>query len=362
VLEERREAALTMVPARTAHAVLVLLAVLALSMVLVVMFPFATSLFVAAVLAGALAPWSARLAAALGGRPRFAAFLLTLGVLVAVVGPLSALGAAFVPQVQSGVAWLRGALRDDTFRHLADQVPPSLRPIADHLQEAIPDSLARLQAIVTAQGTRAAHVLGNLLTATGSFLLQSVLMLVALYFLLVDGRALVEWLSEAIPLKRGQVRELLREFRRVTVTVLVSTIATGGVQSLVASVGYLIAGVPNVVFFGMTTFVISLVPFLGATVVVIAIGVVKIASGHTAAGLFLIAYGFSVVAMIDNVVKPLFIRGGVPIHGAVIFFALFGGLAVFGPVGFLVGPLAVAFLVAVVRMYRRDFGGYSAGG
>jgi len=57
------------------------------------------------------------------------------------------------------------------------------------------------------------------------------------------------------------------------------------------------------------------------------------------------------------VVKPIFIRGGVPIHGAVIFFALLGGLAAFGPVGFLIGPLSVTFLVAVVRMYRRDFGG-----
>ena len=67
--------------------------------------------------------------------------------------------------------------------------------------------------------------------------------------------------------------------------------------------------------------------------------------------------------MVDNVVKPLFIRGGVPIHGAVIFFALFGGLAAFGPVGFLVGPLAVSFLVAVVRMYRRGtIGGLTAAG
>ena len=345
-----------MVPARTAHAVFVILAILAVVLLVDIVLPFAMSLFVAAVLAGALSPWTARLASALGGRRSIAALLLTVSVLVAVVGPLSALTAIVVPQVQSGIGWLRQTLRGKTLEQIVERVPAALRPIAQHLQQVIPSSLERLQEIATAEGGRAAAALGNVLSATGSFLLQSVLMLIALYFLLVDGPALVDWLNEAIPLKRGQVSELLREFRRVTVTVLVSTIATGGVQSLLALLGYVLAHVPNPLFFGMVTFVLSLVPALGATIVVIAVGVVMFATGHTGAGLFLAAYGIGVVSMIDNVVKPIFIRGGVPIHGAVIFFALLGGLAAFGPAGFLIGPLSVTFLVAVVRMYRRDFG------
>jgi len=346
-----------MVPARTAHSVLVILAILAVLLLVDIVLPFARSLFVAAVLAGALSPWTSRLASALGGRRNIAALLLTVSVLFAVVGPFSALTAVVVPQVESGIAWLRHTLQEKTLADFVQRAPEALRPIAEHLQQAIPSSLERLQEVATAQGARTAAVLGNVLSATGSFLLQSVLMLIALYFLLVDGPALVEWLNEAIPLKRGQVTELLREFRLVTVTVLVSTIATGGVQSLLALVGYLIARVPNPLFFGIVTFVLSLVPALGATIVVIAVAVVMFATGHTGAGLFLAAYGVGVVSMIDNVVKPIFIRGGVPIHGAVIFFALLGGLAAFGPVGFLIGPLSVTFLVAVVRMYRRDFGG-----
>ncbi len=345
-----------MVPARTAHAVLVLLAFLAVVLLVDIVLPFATSLFVAAVLAGALSPLTARLAEALRGRRSVAALLVTVAVLVGVVGPLSAVTALVIPQVQSGVSWLRHALRDKTLAQLVERAPETLRPLARHLQEVLPSSLDRLQELATAEGARAAAVLGNVLTATGSFLLQSVLMLIALYFLLLDGPAFVDWMNDAIPLKRGQVAELMREFRRVTVTVLVSTIATGGVQSLLALLGYFIARVPNPLFFGIVTFVLSLVPALGATIVVIAVGVVMFLTGHTGAGIFLAIYGVGVVSMIDNVVKPIFIRGGVPIHGAVIFFALLGGLAAFGPIGFLVGPLSVTFLVAVVRMYSRDYG------
>jgi predicted PurR-regulated permease PerM len=344
-----------MIPARTSHAVLVVLAALAVALLLVIAAPFATSFFLAAVLAGAFGPWTDALARAFRGR-RSAAGLITAAVLVAVVGPLSALGAVLVPQMVSGFAWLRQAVQGDGLTGLVPKLPALLQPVAVRVLAEIPGSLDRLQEVATAQGGRAAAVLGNLLSATGTFLFHSVLMLVALYFLLLDGPALVSWLNDAIPLKRGQFSEFLRDFRRVTVTVLVSTIATAGVQTLIAFVGYLIARVPNPIFFAFATFLLALVPFVGATAVVIAIAAVKLVTGHTAAGIFLAVYGLAVVALVDNVVKPLFIRGGVPIHGAVIFFALFGGLAAFGPIGFLVGPLAISFVVAVVRMYRRDYG------
>ncbi len=345
-----------MVKRHTAHVSLTFLAGAAVALLAMIVLPFATSLFVAAVLAGALDPLTTSLTRILRGRRKTAALVLTFAVLLAVVAPLSALGAVLVPQIQSGVELLGRALADNAVGNLAERLPAILKPLAEHLQAALPSSLERLQEIMTAQGTRAAAVVGNLLSATGSFLLHSVLMLVALYFMLADGEELVLWLTEAIPLRRGQVRELLRDFRLVTVTVLVSTILTGAVQSLLAFLGYLFTGVPDPIFFAVTTFVLAMVPFLGATVVVVAVGVSMLAAGHVGAGVFLVAFAFGVVAMIDSVVKPLFISGGVPIHGAVIFFSLLGGLAAFGPVGFLVGPLAVSFLVAVVRMYRRDFG------
>jgi predicted PurR-regulated permease PerM len=346
-----------MVPARTAHAVLVILAILAIALLALIARPFATSLFVAAVLAGALSPWTNWLAGVLRGRRKVAAGLVTSAVLLAAIGPLSALGAVLVPQVVNGVAWVRAALQSGGVEGIMQRAPGPLKPLLERLVQAIPASMDTIEEVVSAQGSRAAAVLGNLLSATGTLVFQTVMMLVALFFLLLDGPALVGWLNEAIPLKRGQVSELLHEFRRMTVAVLLSTLATAGMQSLVALGGYLVAGVPNPVFFFVTTFVLGLVPFLGATVVVIAVAALRMLTGHLASGVFLVIWGLAVVGTIDNVLKPLFIRGGVPIHGAVIFFALFGGLIVFGPVGFLVGPLAVTFLVAVVRMYQRDWGG-----
>jgi predicted PurR-regulated permease PerM len=58
------------------------------------------------------------------------------------------------------------------------------------------------------------------------------------------------------------------------------------------------------------------------------------------------------VGTIDSFAKPYFIRGGVQLHGGVVFFSLLGGLAAFGPVGIIAGPLVVAFFVALTRMDR----------
>ena len=67
------------------------------------------------------------------------------------------------------------------------------------------------------------------------------------------------------------------------------------------------------------------------------------------------------VGLANNVVKPLLMRGDAELDGAVIFFALIGGLASFGAIGLLIGPLAVSLFLALLRIYRRDYQGTLAG-
>jgi predicted PurR-regulated permease PerM len=77
--------------------------------------------------------------------------------------------------------------------------------------------------------------------------------------------------------------------------------------------------------------------------------------GHPYMAAFLAVWGVVVVGLIDNVAKPFLMKGDVEMHGAVVFFALIGGIAAFGMIGLLIGPLAVAMLLAILRMYKRDF-------
>jgi predicted PurR-regulated permease PerM len=136
--------------------------------------------------------------------------------------------------------------------------------------------------------------------------------------------------------------------------VIVSSVATAAIQAAVALVGYLIARVPNPFFFAIVTLIVALVPAVGAGSVVLASAAIMYLGGHPYSALFLVLWGILAVGLIDNIVKPFLIRGGIELHGAVVFFALLGGLAYFGPVGLIAGPLVVSFFLAVIRMWDRD--------
>jgi predicted PurR-regulated permease PerM len=338
------------------RAVFVTLAIAAVLLMALLVHPFATALFIAAALAAALAPWVERLARLLGGRRRAASGVVTLGIVVVVLAPLGTLVAVLVSQVVGGVNWLKEELRSEGLAGLVGRLPESLRGHADRLIAALPQGADEIQSFVTAQAGKAASAVGGVLSATTGVLFQILIFLIALFFLLADGPALVDWLKESVPLRRGQLAVLLEDFRRVTVSLLVSMLATAGVQAALAFGGYVVSGVPYSLAFSVATFVMALVPIVGAGAVIIPLAILRFATGHHAAGIFLAAWGIGVVGMVDNVLKPMLMRSGMSMHVGVVFLGLLGGVAAFGPVGLLAGPLILAFVISLARMYRRDFG------
>ncbi|MGB8931304.1 MAG: AI-2E family transporter [Anaeromyxobacteraceae bacterium] len=314
--------------------------------------PFWGSILVAAVFAAVLRPPMEWLAARLRRRRHLAAALITLALILAVAVPLATLATVLVSQAISGVAWLRAALESEGVAGLLGQLPSALRPVAEQLLGALPRAQEELQALVGRSGGQAAAAFGGILAATGGALLHAGISLVLFYFLLVDGTRLVAWAEASLPLPPGQLRTLLLEFKRTASAVLVATLGTAGIQTVAGLIGYVIGRVPNVIFLSFVTFVVALIPAVGGTVVVIATGLIQLALGHTASGVFLLVWGAAVVSTVDTLARPWLLRGGMALHGGIVFFALIGGLAAFGPIGILLGPLTVTFLMAVIRMWK----------
>ncbi|WP_224249614.1 AI-2E family transporter [Hyalangium gracile] len=340
------------------------LILLSIVLVLLVISPFFEAFFLAAVLAGAFFGMQTWLTKRLWGRSGLAAGIISLGIVLALLVPLAALTAFIVSQVIEGVNFISTLIQQRGLEGLLAYVPGPFKDSAARMLERFQSGSAgmwqTLQEQLSARGAVAAQTVGGVVAATGSMIFQAVMMLIALYFLLVDGKRLVEWLESVSPLKRGQTTELLTEFRRVTRSVLVSTLATAGVQAVAALVGYLITGVPVPIFFAAVTFFFALIPAVGAAAVCVAAALVLLATGHPVAAIVLAAWGIIVVGLSDNVIKPLLAKRGMHMHGVIVFFALLGGLSVFGPIGLLLGPLSVAFFLAVVRIYERDYGRPSA--
>jgi predicted PurR-regulated permease PerM len=339
---------------RFARPVLVGLSVLSVVLVGTIIYPFASALVFAAVLAGSFASLVDRLSRRLAGRRAVAAALITVGVALLIVLPLTVLVLILGREAVAALAWLRDTLQQGGLSGLLDQMPPALQGLAEEIRKFVP---ANGDEELAAAPTKAAAAMGGVLVATSQAVLQIALMLVALYFLLVDGPKLVDWLGDVAPIGKVRTEELLSDFRNVSEALLFSSLATAGVQAAAALAGFLCVRAPQPLFFTLATFIMAFIPMLGAASVTLALAMLLYLSGHfgTGAAVGLALWGLLGVGLADNLVKPLLLKGRMEIHGAVIFFALVGGLAVFGLVGLAAGPLIVSFFLATVRMCQRDF-------
>src|SRR5882672_5461453 len=334
--------------------ILLALLIVALILVWLIIRPFAAALFMALVIAVTFYPWRKRLTARLGGHRTIASFLITLGLLIALVLPVVTLGVVAVREAADTLDYMHQVLAEEGVEGVIRLIPDPLQSWVARMWEQLPRKDQNAEFIFDLE-RRGAGMIPRALNWAGQIVGQTALMMIGLFFMLLDGGRLAGWVAETTPLPRRHLRELFREFRTVSATVLLGSIVTAGVQAAVAFGGYLIAHAPNPSFLALVTFFLGLIPILGAGGFSFLVAVYLYLTGHLPSAIFLAAWSALVVGTVDNVIKPSLRKGGRQLHGAIVFFALLGGLAAFGPVGLLLGPLSVSLLLAVLRIYQRDF-------
>lgn len=350
------------VPAAKVTAKRFLLGVLLVVTVLLAMVirPLWVGIFLAGVLASVLMPIQRWLTKRFRGKQSIAAAVMVFAVLALLVGPTIGFSAFIIREGRQGVAFVIQTFRSEGMTGLVARLPDPVEKLVNKVVDRLPQDEAELTATVeesvTGNTGNAASAIGAAMAATGSFLFQLTIMLIAFFFFLVEGATLAAWLTEVMPLLPGQGRELMTEVRQMSGSVVKSTVLTAGVQAVVALIGYFIARVPHPFFFATLTFFLAFIPAIGAGTMCVAAAGLLLATGHTGMAIFLGIWGLVIVGLSDNVVKPMLIKGdGAKLNGGVVFFSLIGGLAAFGTVGLLLGPLVVTLFVAVVRVLNRDF-------
>ena len=307
-------------PDRVARRFFTVVLVSTIVLLALVVRPLATALFMAAVLAGSLWPLQERMERHLRRRSIVAA-ILVLGVIVLLLGPLVAFSTYLFREIAEALKFITDTIRSEGVTGLRERLPEGVDRVLNSVLEwisrqsggSLDSSVVQRQ--VTAQGGKAVVAVGAAVSATGSLLFQGTMMIIALYFFLVEGDELVSWLDGISPLRRGQTRELLREFKGVTYAVIVSTGITAAVQAAAALIGYYIARVPNPIFFGGLTFFVAFIPAVGAASICLVAAGLLFVTGHPYWALFLAIWGVAVVGLVDNVVKPYLIKAGMQLRG-----------------------------------------------
>jgi predicted PurR-regulated permease PerM len=325
--------------------------VIALVLLAAVAYPLWQPLLFAAILGSVLWPVQKWLRGRLWHRRYLASTLLTVGVVVLILTPLTIIGIIAVQQAIEAAGWVKGAYKDD--------VNSLLRPLPDHIERGVKGILDRFPQVKALNsqaeaGKWVATQLQNVLTTVSSFAFDLAMMLIALFFVLADGNHLADWIKKVSPMGPSRTNELLKEFRVVARSVIGANFLTGLLQAVVATGGYLIAQVPQPLFFGLITLLTSFIPSVGTSIVSLPLAGLLFLMGHPWAALFLTLWSVLFVATVDNLVRPMLIKGDLDVHGALIFFSIIGGIGIFGMAGIVVGPMALTWFLTMIRFYRRD--------
>ncbi len=196
----------------------------------------------------------------------------------------------------------------------------------------------------------------SLLRGAGGMLTGFLLMFITMFFLFRDGPALMEVISASNPLPVAYESEIIQKFRDVSYATFFGSIFTAIVQGFAGALLFWSMGVPSPLFWGAIVALVSLVPVVGAFLVWIPMSTYYYLIGQTTRGIILLAVGGIVVSSIDNVLKPLIIRGRTNMHPLLVFFGVLGGLQVFGFLGILLGPLTITIFISFLNFYRLEFG------
>ena len=206
----------------------------------------------------------------------------------------------------------------------------------------------------------------TLTSATGSFLVQVIIglvvLVIALYFFLLDGSAMIHTLMRLSPLDDRYEERLLLEFDRTSRAVVLASVSSALVQGLLAAIAFYFLGFHSVIFLFLVTSLMALVPFLGAASVWVpcAIYLGAVEQRWTAA-IFLAIYGATIVSSIDNVIKMYVLHGRSTMHPLFALLSVLGGVKVFGPIGILVGPMVVVFLQTLLEILNHELAERDAG-
>jgi predicted PurR-regulated permease PerM len=160
------------------------------------------------------------------------------------------------------------------------------------------------------------------------------------------------WLS---PLRDEHEQLLIQSFISISRATIKGTLIVGVVQGMLGGLAFLVLGVPSPIFWGTVMTVLSIIPLIGPGIVWFPAGVILILSGDVFGGTALLIFGFIVISFIDNILRPKLVGRDTEMHPLLVFFAIIGGIVLFGVFGFLIGPVIMSLFLALSKIYASEY-------
>src|SRR5213595_1980731 len=234
------------------------------------------------------------------------------------------------------------------------------------LQSPIIDRFRGLQVRGIPVGPRLAEAGGRIVAAIGAsafglvgtatrLTLNLTIAFFGLYYVLKHPGDV--WLDARpyIPFSNQNTEKLGKRFKDVTVSTVIGTGLTAAIQGALLGLAFWVAGLPNGLFWGVVTMAFAILPVVGSGMIWGPAAIVLYMQGRPVPAILLVVWGVLVIGSVDNFIRPLIYRRFSEVHPLITLIGAIGGVAHFGLLGLLIGPLALSYFFELIRMYREEY-------
>lgn len=216
------------------------------------------------------------------------------------------------------------------------------------------DLLEAAQDLLRSGAAKLADLLGTVITSLPGSVLAMAVAVVSVYFFLIDGRKLVHFFRRNSFFNVAETDQLILTLAGTCRSVILASVISGAAQGTLEFVVCLSTKVPNAALVGMLVFLASFIPVVGAVPITVGVGLQQLLTDHVASGVILLVAALF-VGLLDNLIRPIFLRGSANLHPLLAFVAAFGGLQTLGFSGVFLGPIiASVFVVTAQILVRGD--------
>lgn len=282
--------------------------------------------------------------------PTYAAALSTAGVTVILIVPVLALSVVFVREGVEIAQRVQMSFESGNYGLFGRFWNWIVSYANTHGNIDLP---ALLRQEVARFGQFLASTLGQVVRNVLLFLFELFVTLFALFFFFRDGGRIMNYLRGLLPFESRFREELIGSAHELVFATVNASLIIAAIQGLVCGGGFAIVGLASPVFWAMVMAFLSLLPFVGAWPVWLPAAVWLFSTGHPWRGLVLVAICAGLGGTIDNILRPVLVAGRASLSGLMVFIGVLGGIAVFGLLGIVLGPIVLAMATSALNLYMK---------
>ena len=305
--------------------------------------PFIPLLALAAVFAILLHRPYEHLTKAFSGWRNLSAALMVAATLIVLIVPIFFLGWQISQEAQNLYVNISG----NGAQYLHDMQLAIQNPI----RQIVPGFVFNINTYVGNTLIAISNNLGSLAPEALSVIFQTFLMLLALFFFLRDGRAILVSIKDMSPFGEEVTSGILNAMYGTIRSIVQGTLLIVLIRWACLWAAFYFFGIPSAILWSSVGGVIGAIPGLGTAFAFIPAIVYLYLAGSILPAFGLALFGIATIILADNILTSYFFGKGLPVSPIFVLFSILGGILFFGPLGFILGPLVLSIFLSVIRAY-----------